>query len=120
MNYACWFGIVLAVVELTPGEQDNLDAYVCWFGFVLAVISLLGLGASGPGHRLGLWGFQTGLGVAKYSAYLSLAAVVVCSVGLGLWISTFGSGGPTPALFGLVVGGFVSVWMLWWKHNLDG
>ena len=50
--------------------------YLCWFGFALAVISLLGLGASGPGYRFGLWGFQAGLGMAKYSAYVSLAAIV--------------------------------------------
>ncbi|HUY35475.1 MAG TPA: DUF1499 domain-containing protein [Pirellulales bacterium] len=95
-------------------------SYVCWFGLALAVISLLGLGASGPGYRLGLWGFETGLGVAKYSAYLSFAAVIVCVLGLALWISGFGPTGPTPALIGLVIGGFVSVWMLRWKHNLDG
>jgi uncharacterized protein (DUF1499 family) len=93
--------------------------YLGWLGLAAAVISILGLGVSGPGYRLGLWGLQTGLGLVKYSAFLSLAAVVVCLLGLALWMAGFGRGGLTPALIGLVIGGFVAVWMLIWKHNLD-
>jgi uncharacterized protein (DUF1499 family) len=93
--------------------------YVSWIGLALAVVGGLGLGLSGPGHRLGLWGFKIGLAIAKYSAFLSLAAVIVCLGGLALWISGFAVSGLTPALTGLVMGGFVSVWMLKWKHNLD-
>ena len=93
--------------------------YLCWLGLAAAVISILGLGVSGPGYRLGLWGFPTGISFVKYSAFLSLAAVVVCLLGLALWIAGFGPGGLIPALIGLVIGGFVAVWMLKWKHNLD-
>src|SRR5437773_7006680 len=93
--------------------------YLSWLGLSLAVIGILGLGVSGPGYRLGLWGFRTGLGLAKYSAFLSLAAVVVSLLGLALWLAGFGPGGLIPALSGLVLGGFVAVWMLQWKHNLD-
>ena len=101
------------------GVEMTVMNYVSWIGLILAVIGVFGLGASGPGYRLGLWGFQPGLGLAKYSAFLSLAAVVVCLVGLALWISGVGPKGLIPALIGLVVGGFVSVQMLRWKHNLD-
>ena len=93
--------------------------YWSWLGLASAVISILGLGVSGPGYRLGLWGLQTGLGLVKYSAFLSLAAVAVCLLGLALWLAGFGPGGLIPALIGLVLGGFVAVWMLKWKHNLD-
>ena len=93
--------------------------YLRWLGLALAVISILGLGVSGPGYRLGLWGFPTGISLVKYSAFLSLAAVVVCLLGLGLSIAGFGSKALIPALIGLVIGGFVAVLMLKWKHNLD-
>lgn len=93
--------------------------YVSWTGFALAVAGGLGLSVSGPGYSLGLWRFQAGLGVAKYSAFLSLAAVVLCLFGLVLWITGFGPGGLVPSIIGLVEGGFVSIWMLKWKHNLD-
>jgi len=93
--------------------------YLCWLGLALAVISILGLGASGPGYRLGLLGFPTGISLVKYSGFVSLAAVVVCLLGLALWIAGFGSEGLIPALIGLVIGGFVAVLMLKWKRNLD-
>src|SRR4029450_2666611 len=93
--------------------------YLCWLGLASAVISILGLGVSGPGYRLGLWGFPTGISLVKYSAFLSLAAVAVCLLGVALGIAGFGSGGLIPALIGLVIGGFVAVRMLQWKRNLD-
>ena len=93
--------------------------YVSWLGLTLAVAGLLGLGASGPGHRLGLWKFQAGIDLVKYAAYLSLAAVVACLLGVALWAAGIFAGGLTPALIGLVIGGFVSVWMLKWRHNLN-
>jgi uncharacterized protein (DUF1499 family) len=93
--------------------------YLSWLGFAIAVVGVFGLGVSGPGYRLGLWGFQPGLGLAKYSAFLSLAAVVVCLTGLALWGSGYAADGLTPALIGVALGGFVAVWMLRWKHNLD-
>ena len=93
--------------------------YLRWLGLALAIISILGLGVSGPGYRLGLWGFPTGISLVKYSAFLSLAAVVLCLLGLALWIAGFGPEGLIPALIGLVIGGFVAVWMLKWKRNLD-
>lgn len=97
--------------------------YLGWFGLALAVISILGLGVSGPGYRLGLWGFPTGISLVKYSAFVSLAAVVVCLLVLVLWpigfAIGFAPGGLVPALIGLVIGGFVATLMLKWKHNLD-
>ncbi len=93
--------------------------YSSWLGLTLAVVGLLGLGASGPGHRLGLWEFKTGISLAKASGWISLAAVVACLVGLALALAKLLPGGITPALIGLLIGGFVLVVMLKWKHNLD-
>jgi uncharacterized protein (DUF1499 family) len=93
--------------------------YISWLGLSLSVIALFGLAVSGSGHRLGLWGFKTGIALVKYAAYISLVAVAVCVLGVALWTASIFSGGLIPALIGLVIGGFVSVWMLKWKHNLN-
>jgi len=93
--------------------------YVSWLGLTLAVAALVGLGASGPGHRLGLWKFKAGIDLVKYAAYLSLAAVVVCSLGVALCAAGIFAGGMTPALIGILIGGFVAVWMLKWRQNLN-
>src|SRR5207245_11398162 len=108
-----------ALISAAGNGREVTMNTLCWLGLASAVLSILGLGVSGPGHRLGLWGFPTGIGLVKYSAFLSLAAVVVCLLGLALWIAGFGPGGLIPALIGLVISGFVAVWMLKWKHNLD-
>jgi uncharacterized protein (DUF1499 family) len=107
---------------LNSGDISQSDLrmnYISWLGLSLSVIAILGLAASGPGHRLGLWGFKTGIALVKYAAYLSLAAVAVCLLGMALWTAGTVPGGMTPALLGLVISGFASVWMLKWKHNLD-
>ena len=93
--------------------------YVSWLGLALSVIGLLSLGASGPGFRVGFWGFKAGIGLVKYSAYISVAALVVCFLGAVLWAAGIVAGGLTPALIGLGIAGFVSAWTLKWKHNLD-
>src|SRR6266446_7544017 len=108
-----------ALISAAGKGMEVTMKYLCWLGLASAVISILGLGVSGPGYRLGLWGLPTGLGLVKYSAFLSLAAVVVCLLGLALWIAGFGPGGLIPALIGMVISGFVAVWMLKWKHKLD-
>jgi hypothetical protein len=93
--------------------------YVSCFGLALSVIGLLGLGAAGPGYRWGWWGYKTGIGLVKHSGMISLAAVVVCLVGLALWHWEVVSQGRTYALIGLVIGGCVLGLTLKWKHNLD-
>ena len=59
--------------------------YVSCLGLTLSVIGLLSLGGAGPGYRLGLWDFKTGITLVKYAGYISVAALVVCLVGLALW-----------------------------------
>ena len=92
--------------------------YISWLGVFLSVLAILGLGISGPGYRLGFWGFSAGIGLVKYAAYISVAAVVVCLLAVALWTAGVFPGGMTPALIGLVIGGFVAVWTLKWQHNL--
>ena len=93
--------------------------YVSWLGLLLSVLAILGLGASGLGHRLGLWEFKAGIALVKYAAYLSVAAVVVCLIGLALWLTGYSPHGMIPALIGLIIGGCVLGLTLKWKHNLD-
>jgi uncharacterized protein (DUF1499 family) len=51
-------------------------------GLLLAAVALLMLLLAGPGTRLGLWSFVTGLIVIfKYGAYLAVVALVVCLAG---------------------------------------
>ncbi len=92
--------------------------YVSGMGLTLSVIGLLGLGASGPGYRFGLWGYKTGISLVKYAGFISAAAVVVCLVGWALWQWKVFSQGMTPAIIGLVIGGCVLGLTLKWKHNL--
>ena len=98
--------------------MNYMNSVSC-LGLALSVIGLLGLGASGPGYRLGLWGFKTGITLVKYAGYSSVAALVVCLVGLALWQAQVFPQGVIPALVGLVIGGCVLGLTLKWKHNLD-
>lgn len=93
--------------------------YASGLGLALSVIALLGLGAAGPGYRLGLWGFKTGIRVVKGAGVISLMAVVASLAGLALWQWQVFPQGMTPALVGLVIGSGVLGLMLRWKHNLD-
>ena len=93
--------------------------YVSCLGMVLSVISLLSLGVSGPGYRWGCWGYKTGISFVKYAGYISLAAVIVCLVGLALWYWQVAPQEWTHALIGLVIGGAVLGVTLTWKYTLD-
>ena len=93
--------------------------YVSCLGLTLSVIGLLSLGTSGPGYRLGLWGFKTGIMLVKYAGYISAVALVVCLAGLALWQTQVFPQGVIPALVGLVIGGCVLGLTLQWKHNLS-
>ena len=93
--------------------------YISWCGLILSIIAILGFAAAGPGHRFRFWGFKAGIGMVKYAAYFSLAAMAACVLGLALSTAGILAGGIVPALIGLVIGGFVSVWTLKWKLNLN-
>ncbi len=93
--------------------------YVSCLGLALSVIGLLSLGASGPGYRWGCWGYKTGISLVKYAGFISLAAVVVCLVGLALWYWEVVPQERNHALIGLVIGGCVLGLTLNWKYTLD-
>jgi len=92
--------------------------YVSWLGLTLSVIGMLGLGASGPGYRSGLFQYKTGISLVKYAGFISAAAVVVCLVGLALWQWKAFPHGMMPALIGLLIAGCILGLTLKWKHNL--
>ena len=93
--------------------------YASCFGLALSVIGLLGFGVSGPGYRWGWWGYKTGISFVKYAGFISLAAVIVCLVGLALWYWQVAPQEWTHALIGLVIGGAVLGVTLTWKYTLD-
>jgi uncharacterized protein (DUF1499 family) len=50
----------------------------------LGVLGLLVLLSAGPGTRLGLWHFRTGLGFLRYASYLGIGAALLGLVGLAM------------------------------------
>lgn len=93
--------------------------YVSWLGLGLAVASLLSLLASGPGYRLGVWEFKTGISLVKAAGYIGAAALIVGLAGLAVWQAKLLPQGLTPSIVGLVIGAAVLGMTLRWKHNLD-
>jgi uncharacterized protein (DUF1499 family) len=93
--------------------------YVSNLGLAIATLSLIGLGAAGLGYRGGCWSYKTGIGIVKKSGLTSLAAVVVCLIGLGLWYGDVVHEGLWSALTGLILGGCVLAITMNWKRNLD-
>ena len=92
--------------------------YVSLLGLGLAVAGLLSLLASGPGYRLGLWEFKTGISLVKAAGYISVAAVIACLAGLAVWQFKVFPQGVIPATVGLLIGSAVLGLTLKWKHKL--
>ena len=92
--------------------------YVSWLGLGLALAGLLSLFASGPGYRMGLWGFKLGISLIKFAGYVSAGALVVCLAGLAAWQAAVFPQGMTPAIIGLTIAAGVLGLTLKWKHNL--
>lgn len=92
--------------------------YLSCSGLTLSLIGLLALGAAGPGYRLGLWGFQSGISLVKWSAYISLAAATACLAALALWYGDVAQQSLTYAVAGLVLSGMILCVTLKLKLNL--
>jgi uncharacterized protein (DUF1499 family) len=91
-------------------------SYLGSMGWILSSIALLGLAVSGPGHRLGWWGFKTGITVMKYAGFLSLAAIALCLAGLAVGAGDGFPRGMAPALLGLAFAGLVLGSTVKWKR----
>lgn len=55
-----------------------------WLVLALALAAALALLASGPGYRMGIWHFRTGISLVRWSAYLGIAGLVLAIVGLAV------------------------------------
>ena len=53
-----------------------------WLVILVALAAALALLASGPGYRLGVWHFRTGISLIRWAAYLGIAGTVLALVGL--------------------------------------
>jgi len=93
--------------------------YVSILGLVLAALCLLGLGTSGLGYRWGVWSYKTGISIVKCSGFISVAAVVVCII--GIWHSRWKvfPEGMAPAVVGLIIAASVLALTLAWKRKLN-
>lgn len=89
-----------------------------WLGLSLAMAGVLSLLASGPGYRVGLWGFGTGISLVKASAYFSVVALVVCLGALMIRQRGNISQEMVPSIIGLVIAAGVLGITLKWKYNL--
>lgn len=69
---------------------------------VLGIAAALTLLASGPGTRLGVWDWRTGLGLLRYGAYLGMAAAAVAAA--LLLIPRIRKGGIATLVLALVLG----------------
>src|SRR5262245_18524491 len=55
-----------------------------WLAILVALAAALTLLASGPGYRLGLWDFRTGISMVRWSGYIGIAGMVLAIVGLAV------------------------------------
>src|SRR5687768_7686399 len=77
---------------------------------LVAAVAILLLLSAGPGTRMGLWNFRTGLGLIRWAAYAGIAGLVLTLIALA---ATRPRGGGLAALLvALVVAGtaFVLPW----------
>lgn len=55
-----------------------------WLVVLVALAAALALLASGPGYRLGIWSFRSGISLVRWSAYLGIAGTVLAIAGLAV------------------------------------
>jgi uncharacterized protein (DUF1499 family) len=85
---------------------------------LVAGVAIALLISAGPGTRMGLWNFRTGLGLIRWAAYLGIAGVILTLIALA---ATRPRGGGLAALLvALVVAGtaFVLPWR--WAQQAKG
>ncbi|GJG89002.1 hypothetical protein tb265_41830 [Gemmatimonadetes bacterium T265] len=77
---------------------------------VVSGFALLLLAVAGPGTRLGVWDFHTGLGLLKWAAYAGIAGVLLVLAAL---VATRPRGGALTALAGALLMAGVAVFVPW-------
>lgn len=77
---------------------------------LVAAVAILLLLSAGPGTRMGLWNFRTGLGLIRWAAYAGIAGLVLTLIALA--VTRPRGGGLAALLVALVVAGtaFVLPW----------
>jgi uncharacterized protein (DUF1499 family) len=101
-----------------PPVRRTLGGWLALLGLSLAVIASLVALSSGPGYRLGLWHFRTGLLVLIPAAFwAALAAAALCL--LGLLLSKGARNILVMGVLGLALG-LALAYVPWsWKRTLD-
>jgi len=80
--------------------------------FLLAAAAALALLTSGPGYRLGVWQFRTGIDLVRWSAYLGIAATALALI--ALVIPRVRIGGARTLCAALVIAGITTGFTLYW------
>ncbi|MEP6689596.1 MAG: DUF1499 domain-containing protein [Gemmatimonadaceae bacterium] len=81
----------------------------------VALVAILLLGVSGVGTRMGLWTFQTGLGLIPWAAYAGMAGAALTLVALAVTRPRGASMAALVAAFALASMSFVLPWR--WLQN---
>src|SRR5467141_1770491 len=85
-------------------KMRNWPLYGTYPGFSLAVVALVLLVVSPLGWHAGWWHFRFAFfWLMPYSAYIAMAAIVVCVIALAVGRSGLGGRGITMAVFGVLV-----------------
>jgi uncharacterized protein (DUF1499 family) len=77
---------------------------------LVAVVAILLLTVAGPGTRMGLWHFRTGLGMIRWAAYVAIAAAVLTLIAL---VATRPRGGGLVALLVALVAACTAFVLPW-------
>ena len=106
--------------KVAPWKNRNWALYGAYLGFGLAVVAAVLLVVSPLGWHAGWWHFRFAFfWLMTYSAYIALAAVVVCILALAVGRSGLGGRGITLAGIGVVLSAVLAYVPWQYNHTLN-
>jgi uncharacterized protein (DUF1499 family) len=106
--------------KVAPWKNRNWALYGAYLGFGLAVVAAVLLVVSPLGWHAGWWHFRFAFfWLMTYSAYIALAAVVVCILALAVGRSGLGGRGITMAGIGIVLSAVLAYVPWQYNHTLN-
>jgi uncharacterized protein (DUF1499 family) len=106
--------------KVAPLKNRNWALYGAYLGFGLAVVAAVLLVVSPLGWHAGWWHFRFAFfWLMTYSAYIALAAVVVCILALAVGRSGLGGRGITMAGIGVVLSAGLAYVPWQYNHTLN-
>jgi uncharacterized protein (DUF1499 family) len=104
----------------SPAATGGAGRTLAIIAFVIGLVAILMVGGAGPGTRMGLWSFVTGLRtLLKYGAYLGVAAIVLAVI--ALLISRRGTRGSLVLASLALLLGLAAWYFPWsWRRHAQG